>query len=174
MGSSRSGQWGGRLRCESVPSIDVRVWGRNNLLEAGAEAVRLSYPTTTGGSRTEQVNFDRTPCNYGGTRVWFCCLGCGRRVATLYFRQDLFRCRRCHGLRYRSQLTASSERPRIAAQRIRLRLGGSGNLTIPFPDKPEKMRWSAYYRMRAKGERYEARAMANLAFWLERLKAAPT
>jgi len=79
--------------------------------------------------------------------------------------RDSFRCRPCHGLRYASQLVGRTERPRVAAQRIRLRLGASGNLTEPFPEKPDGVRWSAYYRMRAKGERYEARALAGLASW---------
>lgn len=38
-----------------------------------------------------------TPCNYGGTRVWFRCpiRGCGRRVAILYG-SGIFACRQCH------------------------------------------------------------------------------
>ena len=51
--------------------------------------------------------------------------------------------------------------------RIRRNLGASSNLLVPFPNKPARMHWRTYYRIRAKGERYEARVFARLAAWLE-------
>ncbi|MDR4470663.1 MAG: hypothetical protein MRJ68_20570 [Nitrospira sp.] len=40
----------------------------------------------------------------GGTRRWFSCPTCQRRVGVLYYLpSQLFRCRRCHGLAYPSQ-----------------------------------------------------------------------
>jgi hypothetical protein len=43
-------------------------------------------------------------------------------------------------------------------------------LALPFPDKPAKMHWQTYYRIREKGEHYEARAFARLAASLVGLK----
>ncbi len=75
------------------------------------EAIRDSIPLTW------------TPCNYGGRRPWFQCPGivngapCGRRVAKLYLRRKLFRCRRCHGLVYSAQRVPLADRPRERAGR---------------------------------------------------------
>lgn len=191
MGGSNSGRWGGRPRCESYSAIDVRDWQRQKLLDnvggifmllwgghggfgirvdVRADDVMLSYTAASGEQRTESVQLTRTPCHYGGARVWFRCPSCYRLCAKLYLRQERFLCRQCHGLRYRSQLAASAERPRLIAQRIRRRLGASADLTLPFPPKPERMHWRTYYQIRAKGEHYEARAIACLASWLERRK----
>lgn len=49
-----------------------------------------------------------TPCNYGKRRWWFICpyvkndKPCNRRVGALYFRNELFGCRECHNLAYKS------------------------------------------------------------------------
>lgn len=189
MGGSNSGRWGGRLRCESCLAIDVRAWQRQKLLDnvggefmsqwsrglslwvnVRADDVLLSYTVASGEQRTESVQLTRTPCHYGGARVWFLCPSCYRLCAKLFLRRERFLCRPCHGLRYRSQLAASAERPRLIAQRIRRQLGASADLTLPFPPKPERMHWRTYYRIRAKGEHYEARAIACLASWVERHK----
>jgi hypothetical protein len=117
--------------------------------------------------RTHFIPLLRTSCNYGGTRPWFGCPGCSQRCAVLYFFEGGFRCRKCHGFGYKSQLQASGERPRLIAQRIRRCLGGSSNLILPFPTKPPKMHWRTYYGIRQKGERFEARAFAGLRARLE-------
>ena len=53
----------------------------------------------------QSVEFDWTPCNFGGERPWFICpaVGCGRRVAVLYGPGLYFLCRHCYDLRYESQ-----------------------------------------------------------------------
>src|SRR5438552_12130029 len=47
------------------------------------------------------IFLDRTPCNYGGERVWFLCpaRGCSRRVAVVYG-GSIFACRHCYQLAY--------------------------------------------------------------------------
>src|SRR5688572_6439361 len=118
MGGPNSGRWDGRLRCESARSIDVREWQRRGDLEnVGGGFVQLgrvggvwvnvqeqdlllSFTMRSGEQRQELVELARTPCNYGGSRVWFVCPACSHRAAKLYQRQDRFACRRCQGLRY--------------------------------------------------------------------------
>jgi hypothetical protein len=56
----------------------------------------------------------------GGERRWFACPGCARRVATLYrpVPGDVWRCRACHGLTYRSaQQAHRAEREARRAER---------------------------------------------------------
>ena len=169
LGRSRSGERGGRHRCDDCTVLDVRVLHRH--AQRGQLGTCVSLRWHRGSKQyTDVVMLTRTPCHYGGTRPWFCCPGCQRRCAKLYLRDDCFRCRDCHGLAYRSQLEASAERPRLIAHRIRRSLGASSNLLVPFPDKPAKMHWRTYYRIRARGTHYEARAFARLAASLERLK----
>ena len=176
---------GGRRRCDDFPAIDIRHpqhrelidrpgsgiswrWNRNgqplcnvDIVFHGDHAVLTDVIDRT-WPRTQSISLLRTPCHYGGTRPWFGCPGCSKRCAVLYFCDGSFRCRKCHELGYRSQLQASAERPRLIAQRIRRSLGASSNLTLPFPAKPPKMNWRTYERMRAKAERFEARAVARV------------
>jgi hypothetical protein len=92
----------------------------------------------------EPVELDWTPCNFRGERPWFLCLGlvngvrCGRRVAILYGPGRYFLCRHCYDLVYESQRDDAMYRALHKAQSIRKRLGGSANMTEPFPQKPKE------------------------------------
>ena len=193
IGRSHLYERGGRHRCEDCPAIDVRDPRHRELVDRPAswiswrwhrgskplckidmvchpDHVALTDVTEQTRPQTTLISLTRTPCHYGGSRAWFECPDCSRPCARLYFHRSSFRCRKCHGLRYRSQLDARVERPRLIAQRIRRSLGGSANLALVFPPKPPRMRWRTYYRVREKGERYEARYYATLAAWVEGLR----
>ncbi len=109
------------------------------------------------------VHFERTQCHYGGTRAWFLCpaAGCGRRVAILYLHGAHFACRKCSQLPYQSQRETPHFRAIRRAQAIRAKLGGSANLSEPFPWKPDRMRWSTYSRLRRQAEEAESRSWPN-------------
>ncbi len=94
------------------------------------------------------IFLDRTPCNYGGERVWFLCpaRGCSRRVAVVYG-GSIFACRHCYQLAYDSQREAGYSRALSRAQAIRMKLGGSPNMAEDFPDKPKGMHWRTYDRL---------------------------
>jgi hypothetical protein len=141
-------------------SIRVRVLGN-----AGAErarAVELSYSRGPEG-RKEDVSYavplSWTPCNFGGWRPWFVCPGlvegvsCSRRVAKLYLKGRHFLCRHCHDLAYSSQQEAHRNAALRRCQRIRQKLGGTANMTRPFPGKPKGMHLKTYLRLRAKYEK---------------------
>lgn len=51
----------------------------------------------------KQIQFDRTPCHYGGERLWFLCPHCNKRVAVLYGGDNRFLCRHCYQIPYSSQ-----------------------------------------------------------------------
>ena len=109
------------------------------------EWVILSYRHRSGlGREWEDVQgpvyLTWTACNFGGERPWFVCPGaeCGRRVAVLYGPERYFLCRHCYDLVYESQRDNAMYRALHKAQSIRKRLGGSANMTEPFPQKPKE------------------------------------
>ena len=73
--------------------------------------------------------------------------GCGRRVAVLYGPGRYFLCRHCYGLSYESQRDNQMDWALHRAQSIRERLGGSANMTQPYPEKPKGMHWKTYGRL---------------------------
>lgn len=136
-----------------------------------AKALILEYRQTTRGVSEEVVQrvwLEWTPCNYGGARPWLLCPRCCRRVAILYAGYRFY-CRHCHDLTYSSTRESVIDRGIYKAQAIRQRLGGSADLTRPFPRKPKGMHWSTYYRLEG-----EARAAyhSTLLGMAKRLKIA--
>jgi hypothetical protein len=49
-------------------------------------------------------------CHLGGARAWFLCPGCGCQRLVLVLRDGAAKCRRCHGLVYRSTRLRTWER----------------------------------------------------------------
>lgn len=64
--------------------------------------------------------------------------GCGRPVGDLYPNGVYFRCRKCCGLGYQSQLESRKARASAKAARIRQRLCG---------ERPKGMQWRTYQRL---------------------------
>jgi len=177
MGGYGSGRrWGSsKYTTSDYRCLDVRRWQRDRLLVVGRyfgwqwsrdgevvasisvrtepAKVILSYrhrrdDAEPWQSKEYPVFLEWTRCNYGGSRAWFICpaSGCGRRVAILYL-SSIFACRHCHQLAYPSQREPAHYRALYRAQAILEKLGGSGNMTLPFPSKPNGMHWRTYLRL---------------------------
>ena len=116
----------------------------------------------------EVVPFVETATCFGGRRRWFECPGCVRPCRVLYGCGH-FVCRLCVGLRYASQYENAGGRARLRVQKLRMRLGGSGNLLEPFPPRPKHMQWRTYRRLRDLDGRLLSRSTAELARFVERL-----
>ena len=114
------------------------------------------------------IKLSWTACNYGGSRPWFVCPGCGRRVVKLYWLGGYFLCRHCHGLTYASKRHDAGDRALSKAQKIRRRLGGSASLAEPFPGKPPGMHWKTYQRLEEEGLRAERMVAAGLGDWTDK------
>jgi hypothetical protein len=167
-GRLRSGQdfpcawtWGGGA---PFASINVRT---------EAEAVLLMFcsqvsPDSELKSIKQRVPINWTPCRLGGRRAWFRCDAyldgrhCGRRVALLYAAGELFACRRCCGLAYASQRESMPYRGLGKAQKIRMQLGGSGNMFDAFPERPKGMHRRTYIRLRHSHDAAAARCGIGL------------
>ena len=135
-GKYYSWQW----TCDGEAEGDIRIRTENDRLI-------LIYSVRLGGDEWEPVEqavpIVWTPCRYGGRRPWFICpvyadgRYCGRRVAKLYCAGKLFACRHFYNLAYASQQSSPPYREMEQAQKIRMRLGGSGSIDKPFPERPK-------------------------------------
>ena len=161
------------LRC----SGDVRNMG----VRCDADGVTLRFRVRESGTDEwrpieQYVPIEWTECNFGGQRPWFCCpvssgdQRCDRRVALLYG-GELFACRQCYRLTYQCQRETQQQRNLSAAQKIRLRLGGSANILEPFPSKQKGMHWRTYERLRARSHSSES---LSHKLTLARLASAPS
>jgi hypothetical protein len=168
LGGVGSGNWhrfGKKTTTGEYQGVDVRYLHREGLLKparwftlrwsrAGRETDSISGAVSAQGDEWEDVqepvSLDWTACNFGGERPWFVCpgAGCGRRVAVLYRIGRYFLCRCCYDLVYESQRENGMHRALRRAQAIRERLGGSTNMTKPFPERPKGMHHETYWRLR--------------------------
>ena len=111
----------------------------------------------------QSVMFNRTPCNYGGSRKWFLCPECERRVAILYFTGELFLCRHCVGLTYSCQREVFIYRLMRKARKIRRQLVVGNDLFEPdcLSDgvyyKPTGMHWRTFERLKQAENGLQAR-----------------
>lgn len=102
----------------------------------------------------QPIGIVRTDCYLGGSRAWFECPWCEKRCAKLYEIGPALKCRKCAGLHYRSEHLCPDLRARHKAIKIRKHLGQDDNrLDRPFPEKPKRMRWSTYARLRAEHDK---------------------
>jgi len=157
MGGFGSGLWpryATRPTVESCPVLDVRMWHHQRYAE-----------------REGALEITRTPCPFGGERAWWLCPGCGRRAIRLYQLAGALRCRNCHRLVYASQRDTAWGRATTRAQTIRLRMGGSSSLLVPFPEKPPRMRWRTYWALKAKADKADDRSFAEVAAWTAKFGA---
>ncbi len=163
-GGSRfgAGRPGWRARTEQHRSVDVRRFASENMLRPGfwvwrwsdpdsgkelasigvtghAASIELSY-TASGEAIRTRVLIVRTACGFGGSRPWFACPFCGRRVALLFLRSKHFACRHCHGLNYGSQAADPCGRTWRRQRKIEARLG-------PNWQKPAHMHRKTYERL---------------------------
>jgi hypothetical protein len=130
------------------------------------ELISLSIQDWMRGQRwgdavTGDVEMDWTFLPSGGKRPWFLCPSCDRRCGVLYSIRSRIICRKCEGLSYESQNEQRHFRALRKAQKIRIRLGGSGNMTKPFPGRPRYMHRQTYQRLR---HQYEA-AVEQYVTW---------
>jgi hypothetical protein len=177
-----------RPTLDDLRAIDVRDYAREGYLAAGRSGTTrwsqgdretgvigfemedgkfvLRYRVRIRGAawedRTEQISLEFSPQFFGGRRVWFLCPGCSRRCAKLHG-LDRFRCRLCWGLPYKSQGEQPLFRKLRRAQQLREKLGGSGNMTLPFPEKPKGMHQNKYGRLAVEGARLERAVFLSLS-----------
>lgn len=95
-----------RKGCLTPGSVFSWQWSRNGNVRASIgitvheDYLLLQYIHKKTEDITQWIYFDRTPCNYGGERIWFRCPSCDRRCAVVYGAGRYFACRKCYNLGY--------------------------------------------------------------------------
>ena len=180
-GSGRQASFGLMVdKCHEYKSIDIAWLRRKKMLQMGhcstitwsvrgeqtgsiriermPGGLRLIYRQRRNGEDWRDVDefipIVETATNFGGRRQWLQCLLCHSRCRILYG-GVLFRCRRCHRLKYDTQYEPPFARAATRALKIRDRLGAKGGLDDPFPPKPKGMHWNTYERLQAQEERMQ-------------------
>jgi len=151
--------WEWTINDRPVASIQVRV---------ESDRVTLVYRHRRRGDSEWQaveqpVRMARTPCHYGGTRPWWLCPWCGRRVAVLYSAGTHFSCRRCCRLAYSCQREAADDRAARRADRVRRRLGWEPGILNGEGGKPKGMRWRTFERLCAEHQVFVRESLAGMA-----------
>lgn len=127
--------------CEEVPSVTVSTLAKRNLLDDNGiiYASHCNRPKAqmfvsgwgkhvtftlmkANPPKTFDVEIERMPAPFGGSRPWFLCPTCNARRATLYLVSDL-RCRKCLDLRYQVQYLPPPEKALKRISKIRHKLG---------------------------------------------------
>lgn len=176
MGGPGSGyRWDKRDFIEEYPRIYVRELARRGLINSGATAVmswsqagevtasikvssesehvRLSYMVSDRGMDAEPIeqliSLTYTPCHFGGSRPWFVCPECSRRVGVLVGGGRLFWCRHCHQLPYTSQSETRVDRACRRVRKIQKRLGNedSANVIDRYFPRPKGMHRKTHRRL---------------------------
>ena len=103
----------------------------------------------------EFLYFGYTPSKYSrGVQTWFICPECKKRIFTAYL-ANYWSCKRCHNLNYASQHRWTPYRLLGNAQLLRVRLGGSPDITRPFPEKPEGIQQKKYDKLKTRALKAE-------------------
>lgn len=110
-------------------------------LSADTLSVELTEPHE---QTAERVALTKTPCNYGGIRYWFKCRNCNSKTPILYYHCDMFKCRSCTGLQYRTQTLQPLDRMINRVEAIRSKLGWKAGIANGHGTKPRGL-WNKTY-----------------------------
>ena len=189
MGGFNSGSHGGKRCTTDMRALDVRKVQRDGLLRPGhsfgwswtrggetiasinikadSDRVTLDYRNRPNGGEWQAMNYPVrlawTACHYGGQRAWWLCpaVGCGRRVAVLYG-GNVFACRHCQKLAYKSQRVAPNDRATRRADKLRDRLGWQAGILNGAGGKPKGMHWRTFWRLQASHDAHVMQALAGM------------
>ena len=198
IGSGRRPGYSGKRATEDSTPLDIRRMARSGALTPGRTSswewtvndlvhssiriraetgmVTLSYTYRPREAAPEVINqfvdVETTPCTLGGSRPWFSCPTCRRRVAVIYGAGRLFACRRCQGLAYASQNESGDDRATRRAGRIRKLLGWPAGILNGPGGKPVGMHWRTYQRLIAEHDAMVSVAFAGMAKRLDSIHSS--
>jgi len=155
-----------RISANELQKMGALVaWSRNHIewttngrvtasmqVMAESDIVVFDYAVTRNGithSVCDTIGLERTPCHFGGSRVWFKCPSCDKRALVLYAGSSgHFACRTCHNLTYNSQCESEFDRNIRRLTKLRKRLNWYG-AHVPF--RPHYMHKETFERLKQEG-----------------------
>lgn len=169
-GQLRTGSLEWSSRGKVTASIGVRSDGRD------PDGLTLFYRTRRQGEEwvdvEDRLSLTSTDCNYGGSRVWFVCPGCGSRRAVLYNVSGRFRCRVCQDLAYSSTRETRTDRMMRRASGVQKKLKLEHKQSVwDWGPKPKGMHWKTYDRLRRELIACERTALFDLTIQRDKLFA---
>lgn len=139
----RDGALGPGVTCERVWTVAGQQVG-SVVLVAAEDALWLSF-ISDGLARQQRVPVEKMQCYFGGSRPWFRCPICERRVGVIYFGGGHFACRECQGLKFAVRSLRPRDRWLRRSRKLRERLGAEPRIeSVVF--KPKGMHRSTYER----------------------------
>jgi len=197
MGGVGSGNWYRSARkttLDQVNRIDIRYMKKQNILKPGSNGnfnwarngkpngsikyrchdyflqLNFSYRQLGHEWQTveQRISFDRTPCHYGGERLWFLCPNCNKRVGILCCDDSKFLCRHCHRLPYASQ--HQQRLTRLISQKHKL--GEHIFASYAHGDglgKKKGMHWRTFSRLHARYQTIEQDWQQHMTAYLDLL-----
>jgi hypothetical protein len=156
-----------KIKAERAHRIDVRLLDRNGNLNidriftwqwqygdqpAGSitietqarSKITLQYSIKVNGkcnSVVQPIVLTYTQCHFGKNRPWLLCPHCSKRVALLYLRWGVFRCRTCQQATYSSQSEDSLDRLWRRQSKIEAKLNNKSW------ERPKGMHLNTYKRL---------------------------
>lgn len=190
MGGCGSGRMGWRAKAERALKLDISQLKKRDCLKPGYtftwrwtwtsgdsssinittrdNALVLNYRSRNYGEewldQEQYIILVHTECNYGGTRPWFICPQCSRRVGVLYSR-GLFLCRHCSRVAYSSKSENLPDRMLRKANKIRDRLGADYGVQNPLR-RPKGMHWNTFWRLKNHVHTLETRSLVSTLIML--------
>jgi len=158
MGGFNSGRTGQKRSTDSMHRLDIRKL-RDSITTDTTGVTLFQQRKNSDTEMTTQIAIDRTECNYGGSRAWWLCPRCSKRIAVLWGDSEGYACRHCQRLSYASDRVAKDTKPFRRANKVRERLGWGGGVASPPGDKPPGMHWRTYLRLMTKLNRHSIDAM---------------
>ena len=106
----------------------------------------------------QRFHIEWIPTYFGKHRAILVCSSCAGGAIRLYGHYSNYACRFCHRARYLSQKQNTVTRKRLAAAKLRLKLGGWPDIREPFPPRAKWKHKKRYQRLRNQAQELEAQA----------------
>ena len=177
-----AGRPGYKVKGEYLMRLDIRVLYRRGLLWVGgsnswnwsrgdehvgsvrftvnADSIRLAY-SVDGQDASQHIVTTTTLCAYGGSRTWYNCPACHRRVAVIYMRSGRFACRQCQRVTYTSQSGSEHDRGLVRYHKLHALIENG---------KPKWQRWATFNRIEEKFEIANEQVNQSLISLIQKLR----
>lgn len=142
----------------NYPRLSISSY-RNQLRTEQPQSLPVSY-NYQGKPYSYTIHLSTTEPHYGGSRYWFNCPSCSKRVAVLYC-AGIYVCRHCIGANYSSQLQTKTDRIYCKLNALREHLGWSVGIINGIGAKPHHMHHSTYERLVNEYEQLEQKLIRS-------------